>query len=151
MFLINNFRSTFGRVGELMDQKPGVGDVAYLQQNNRYIYYLITKERSFKKPTYESLTAAILKLRDFIVEHGVKKLAIPRIGCGLDKLKWSQVQSIIKNKFKDVECLIKICHFSEVCLIQFLGQFISVTEIEATRGYLAHLKLKPKSQILCFI
>jgi len=87
VFLINIFRSTFGRVGELMDQKSNVGDVAYLQQNNRYIYYLITKERSFRKPTYESLTAAITKLRDFIVKHGVKKLVIPRIGCGLDKLE----------------------------------------------------------------
>lgn len=119
MFLINIFRSTFGRVGELMDQKSNVGDVAYLQQNNRYIYYLITKERSFRKPTYESLTAAITKLRDFIVKHGVKKLVIPRIGCGLDKLEWLQVKTIIKTKFKDVKCVIKVCHFSEVCLIQF--------------------------------
>ncbi|XP_029348323.1 ADP-ribose glycohydrolase OARD1-like [Acyrthosiphon pisum] len=83
------FKRKFGRVGELMDQRPNVGSVAYLQENDRFIYYLITKELSNQKPTYNCITAAITKLRDLIVEHGVKKLAIPRIGCGLDKLDWS--------------------------------------------------------------
>ncbi|KAF0767140.1 ADP-ribose glycohydrolase OARD1-like [Aphis craccivora] len=87
-----HFKSIYKRVGNLMDQKQKVGSVAYLQENNRFIYYLITKELSKHKPTYNSITAAITKLRDLIVEHGVKKLAIPRIGCGLDKLDWSRYQ-----------------------------------------------------------
>lgn len=103
-----------------MDQKPNVGDVAYLQQNDRFIYYLITKECSNQKPTYESLTAAITKLRDFIVKHDVKKLAIPRIGCGLDRLDWPKVKAIIKQIFKGIGCMIKVCHFSQVCLILIL-------------------------------
>ncbi|XP_026816477.1 uncharacterized protein LOC113555981 isoform X2 [Rhopalosiphum maidis] len=102
----------FGRVGELMDQRPDVGTVAYLQQNDRFIYYLITKERSNSKPTYHTITAAITKLRDVIVKHGVKKLAIPRIGCGLDKLDWSRVRGIIENLFQNTECAIKVCHFT---------------------------------------
>ncbi|KAF0721281.1 ADP-ribose glycohydrolase OARD1-like [Aphis craccivora] len=85
------------RVGNLMDQKQKVGSVAYLQENNRFIYYLITKELSKHKPTYNSITAAITKLRDLIVVHGVRKLAIPRIGCGLDKLDWSRLTIIIKE------------------------------------------------------
>lgn len=109
------FRSIFGRVGELMDQKLTVGKVAYLQKNNRFIYYLISKERCFKKPTYSTLTAAITNLRDLIVKHEVKKLAIPRIGCGLDKLDWPRVKNIIKNLFQGVECMIKVCHFTQVC------------------------------------
>lgn len=99
-----------------MDQKPNIGDVAYLQQNDRFIYYLITKEYSYHKPTYNSLTVAIKKLRDCVVKHGVKKLAIPRIGCGLDKLDWIIVRDIIKHTFKDVGCMIKVCHFSQVCI-----------------------------------
>lgn len=100
-----------------MDQKPNIGDVAYLQENDRFIYYLITKEYSYNKPTYQSLTAAIEKLRNYVVKHGVKKLAIPRIGCGLDKLDWVIVKDIIKHIFKDVGCMIKVCHFSQVCII----------------------------------
>ncbi|CAH1738137.1 uncharacterized protein LOC114121472 isoform X1 [Aphis gossypii] len=108
-----HFKQVFGRVGELMDQRPDVGTVAYLQQNDRYIYYLITKERSNKKPTYDSITAAIKKLRDFIVKHDVKKLAIPRIGCGLDGLNWSRVRGIIENEFQNIGCTIKVCHFTQ--------------------------------------
>lgn len=111
------FRSIFERVGELMDQRPNVGNVAYLQQNDRFIYYLISKELSNGKPTYKSITAAITKLRDFIVEHRVKKLAIPRIGCGLDKLEWCIVKNIIKGLFRGVGCEIKVCHFTQVILI----------------------------------
>lgn len=71
-----------------MDQRQNVGSVAYLQENDQFICYLITKELSKQKPTYNSITAAITKLCDLIVEHGVKKLANTRIGCGLDKLDW---------------------------------------------------------------
>lgn len=106
----------FGRVGELMDQRPDVGTVAYLQQNDRFIYYLITKELSYRKPTYDSITAAIKNLRDFIVKHDVKKLAIPRIGCGLDRLNWSRVRGIIENVFQNTGCIIKVCHFTHVIL-----------------------------------
>lgn len=100
-----------------MDQRRNVGDVAYLQQDGRFIYYLITKDLSYKKPTYNSLTSAIIKLRDFIVKHGIKKLAIPRIGCGLDKLYWPKVKNIIMGTFQGVRCMIKVCHFTRVCSI----------------------------------
>lgn len=106
------FKRKFGRVGELMDQRLNVGSVAYLQENDRFIYYLITKELSNQKPTYNRITSAITKLRDLIVQHGVKKLAIPRIGCGLDKLDWSIVRGIIENVFQNVVCTIKICRFT---------------------------------------
>jgi len=100
-----------------MDQRPKVGSVAYLQHNDQFIYYLITKEYSNAKPSYNSITAAITKLRDLIVQHNVKKLAIPRIGCGLDKLDWSIVRGIIEKLFKNVGCTIKICHFTHVILL----------------------------------
>jgi len=99
-----------------MDQRPSVGRVAYLKENDRFIYYLITKKRSNNKPTYDTITAAITKLRDFIVKHDVKKLAIPRIGCGLDKLDWSRVRGIIEKLFQNVGCTIKVCHFTNVIL-----------------------------------
>ncbi|KAF0742801.1 Macro domain-containing protein, partial [Aphis craccivora] len=107
-----HFKSIYKRVGNLMDQKQKVDSVTYLQENNQFIYYLLTKELSKHKPTYNSITAAITKLSDLIVEHGVKKLAIHRIGCGLDKLGWSRVKCIIENLFQNTECTIKVCHFT---------------------------------------
>jgi len=57
-----------------MDQRQDVGSVEYLQENDRFIYHLITKELSKQKPTYNSITGAIKKLYDLIVEHDIKKL-----------------------------------------------------------------------------
>lgn len=34
----------FGRVSELMDQGANVGKVAFLKQNNKFKFYLITKK-----------------------------------------------------------------------------------------------------------
>ena len=33
----------------------------------------------------------------------VKRLLMPRIGCGLDRLKWDKVKDILTNVFKDTE------------------------------------------------
>ena len=35
------------------------------------------------------------------VSNGVKKLAIPRLGCGLDKLNWSAVSKLIEDIFSE--------------------------------------------------
>lgn len=133
-----NFRSVFGRIGELMDQKPRVGSVAFLNENNRFIYYLVSKDLSHHKPTYNSITLAITELRNLIVKHNVKKLAIPRIGCGLDKLDWSRVKSIIEELFLGLGCMIKVCHFTHVCTVIIrLKTFnlISNTDFNISTGY----------------
>ena len=40
---------------------------------------------------------------------GATKLAMPKIGCGLDKLSWSQVYDIICEVFEDMDIDIVIC------------------------------------------
>lgn len=37
------------------------------------------------------------------------KLAMPRIGCGLDKLEWSKVKAIIEEVFADTDVEILVC------------------------------------------
>jgi O-acetyl-ADP-ribose deacetylase (regulator of RNase III) len=34
-------------------------------------------------------------------EHDVKKLAMPWIGCGLDRLDWNKVREMIKRTFQE--------------------------------------------------
>ncbi|XP_050064414.1 ADP-ribose glycohydrolase OARD1-like [Aphis gossypii] len=107
------FKNTYKRVGELMDQRKDVGCVVVLEENQRFIFYLITKELSNHKPTYDNITATIKTLHALVVEHGIKKLALPRIGCGLDNLNWTRVIEIIENEFQNGECTITICHFTK--------------------------------------
>lgn len=62
---------------------------------------LITKEFTYGKPTYETITEALKHLRFECGQYDISILRIPKIGCGLDGLDWNIVSSIIKNIFKD--------------------------------------------------
>ena len=65
------------------------------------IFNLITKDKYWYKPTYKSLRLSLLAMRDIMVENNIHELAMPRIGCGLDKLSWDKVKDIIDEIFKD--------------------------------------------------
>ena len=38
-----------------------------------------------------------------MVRRGIKRLAMPRLGCGLDRLDWIAVQKLIVEIFEDVD------------------------------------------------
>lgn len=71
---------------------------------------LITKERYFNKPTYDNMREAIRELRDVIIRKQFVKIAMPRIGCGLDRLSWRKVKPIIEEELGilDVEVVVRI-------------------------------------------
>ena len=73
------------------------------------ILNLITKERYFHKPTYESLKSALLVCRLECNTNNITKIAMPLIGCGLDRLQWDKVSEIIKDVFKDTDIEILVC------------------------------------------
>ena len=64
-----------------------------------FISYLVTKDKYYHKPTYDSLQQTLTQLKELCEKHLVTSLAMPKIGCGLDKLEWSTVKSMIKNTF----------------------------------------------------
>lgn len=69
---------------------------------------LITKYRYFEKPTYKTLTDALMMLKRKCEYGGIKKLAMPKIGCGLDRLNYDRVSGIIKAIFEDTDIEIKV-------------------------------------------
>ncbi|XP_064540604.1 uncharacterized protein Targ2 [Drosophila montana] len=93
------FRCKFGQVDELKRQQRHTGNVAVLEQGGRFIYNLVTKERAHEKCTYTALYYALLAMRDHMREHSVTKLAIPRLGCGIDRLDWLRVRSLLELVF----------------------------------------------------
>ena len=72
-------------------------------------FNLVTKAKCFQKPTYESLTEALEMLKDKMSSLEITKLAIPMIGCGLDRLQWSRVKNIIEHVFVDTDVNIIVC------------------------------------------
>lgn len=74
------------------------------------VFNLVTKEHYWDKPTYNTMTEALQKLKIHIRGYNMQKLAMPKIGCGLDKLEWYKVSDIIKNIFKDTDVEILVCY-----------------------------------------
>jgi hypothetical protein len=102
------FKQRFHGVEHLKKQNKTVGQVASLSYQGRHIYYLITKQKYYEKPTYISLFKCLLELRDILKMLQIKKLALPKIACGLDRLKWSIVSKMIYYLFKNTSVFIVI-------------------------------------------
>ena len=73
------------------------------------VFNLITKERYFHKPTYISMEYALRKMKALCEIYDIKKIAMPLIGCGLDRLNWDQVSEMIQVIFKDTDIEILVC------------------------------------------
>lgn len=74
------------------------------------VFNLITKDKYWQKPTYASISGAIDNMKKCCVSMGVKKLIMPKIGCGLDRLSWGQVRNIIKDTFCETDIDIIVCY-----------------------------------------
>ena len=72
------------------------------------VFNLVTKEKYWHKPTYQTLRGALVDMRKHIERYDIKYVAMPMIGSGLDRLEWLKVSEIIKDVFKntDVEILV---------------------------------------------
>jgi O-acetyl-ADP-ribose deacetylase (regulator of RNase III) len=94
------FRTRFGKVPELLAQTKSVGEVAVLDRDPP-LFYLVTKEAYYHKPTLETLRASLASLALECRARGVRRLAIPRLGCGLDRLRWPDVERLIRSTLAD--------------------------------------------------
>ena len=70
---------------------------------------LITKQRYFHKPTYKTFTSSMEDMKRIAIENNIQKIAMPKIGAGLDRLSWAKNREIIKETFKDIEIEILVC------------------------------------------
>ena len=90
------FKSRFGGVDDMKAQAVPVGGVASLRRGGRTIYALVTKPRSAGSlPTLASLRTCLEALRAAMARDGVTRLAVPQLGCGLDRLRWADVRGLI--------------------------------------------------------
>lgn len=108
------FVKHFGRVDELKQQRCKVGESAVLTINGRYIYYLVTKEHYNEKPTMETLERSLISMRTHALDHHIPAISMPRIGCGLDKLKWAEVEQLLLRLFP-LDGPIKITIYTVPC------------------------------------
>ncbi len=72
----------------------------------RPVYNLVTKPRYWNKPTYDTLAQSLIMMRDV---YAPAKVAMPKIGCGLDGLDWNTVRQMIKDIFGKTDTEILVC------------------------------------------
>ncbi|XP_029344301.1 uncharacterized protein LOC100166845 isoform X5 [Acyrthosiphon pisum] len=104
-----DFKNIFGGVGKLVDQKLKIGDVGIVKRHDQYAFYLVTKKTSNGKPTMITMEKALISLLNKMKEYNLTKLGIPTIGCGLDKLDWSDTKSLIIKIFSGSGIHITVC------------------------------------------
>ena len=90
----------------LLEKKTG--QVAVLEKEQRFIYYLITKAKVTERLTYDNLKASLEDMKKHCVVHRVQTLAMPRLGCGLDNLDWEKVKTIICEVFANTNIHITV-------------------------------------------
>ena len=94
-----NMRSKLNKIGY-------VGFPQVLLIDN--VFNLITKERYYHKPTNFTIRATLIKMCDICKSNNINKLAMPKIGCGLDRLQWGEVSQMIKDVFQNMDIEIRI-------------------------------------------
>lgn len=84
---------------------------------NHIVINLVTKEKVYHKPTYETIKESLIDFKIWLLRAynigQIKELKVgmPLIGCGLDLLEWTKVESIIKEVFKNTDIEIYICEW----------------------------------------
>ncbi len=69
---------------------------------------LVTKPVYYSKPTYDTLQQSLEALKKYCEANDITDLAMPAIGCGLDRLEWEKVSNMIKAVFEDIDVNITV-------------------------------------------
>lgn len=102
------FRNRYNMGSKLRQLYPnGLGGVGCVLIEN--VFNLITKEKYWHKPTYLTLKRSLQDMRDIVLENDIKYIAMPRIGCGLDRLQWVNVKEILNEVLGDLDIEILVC------------------------------------------
>lgn len=111
------FGDYFSRSQNLIQYDSGeeIRDADVLHVPGIPVYNLVTKRDYWSKPTLQSMRHALMLLRrKAVYEDGIKRLLMPRIGCGLDRLRWKDVKALIFEIFKCLDVEIIVCRLREV-------------------------------------
>jgi len=91
-----DFQHRFGLRGKLLDSGEPLASPTCVLVGK--VFCLITKRRSCGKPTIQSMRMAVRRMAEIVAERGILRIAMPRIGCGLDRLGWAEVRAVLMEE-----------------------------------------------------
>lgn len=109
--IAKQFRNRFPKLAYTVVQaKPHVPDcVRYVTPNWCVVYNLITKHKYWQKPTRHDLFASLDLLIAQMRANGERKLALPLIGAGLDRLSWPPTAKYLQQLADQFDLEIVVC------------------------------------------
>ena len=99
------FAKKYPKIKSLQQQRLVIGSCVHIDR----VLNLVTKGVYYGKPTYESLRMSLDSCKRVCIDSNIKYLAMPKIGCGLDRLSWGEVRLIIGEVFQGMEIEILVC------------------------------------------
>lgn len=66
------------------------------------VFNLVTKRYYYQKPTFDTLESALEDMKIQCERFGIKKIAMPKIASGLDKLPWRNNGKCVANSIDRV-------------------------------------------------
>ncbi|CAB3359466.1 Hypothetical predicted protein [Cloeon dipterum] len=107
------FKEKFGGREQLYQQRKKVGQVAYLNCHDRFIFCLVTKKNSrFCTPRLEDIQSCLNELRRLCEGLRINQLAMPRICCGKDRFNWDVIRREIVSVFGEMDMVIRVFNVS---------------------------------------
>ena len=119
--LVRRFPSMKSEVKEFLKSIPlaqRIGQVVFFVDDisNAIIANMITKAHYWDKSStmpqgvyLNNLSECFILVKQVMLERNIKKLAMPKIGCGLDRCSWMEVESIILDVFDGTDIDITVC------------------------------------------
>jgi len=94
------FKNIFGKPIEKVD----IGKIVITKHpvTGQIAFNMVTKQNYWNKPTIHSIMDCLEEVAKYCRDHNIDSVSMPRIGCGLDKLKWIEVESAIRKILKDI-------------------------------------------------
>jgi len=107
--ITNLIRKVYGDTKTLLSsRKINVGNTIPINNNNKIIFRLITKQLYYYKPKYEDLKASIHNLKLQAIKLNISKIAMPTLDSEPHKFNWSIVKQLIYSEFQNTNIEINI-------------------------------------------
>lgn len=90
--------------------KSSIGDCIPVKNGSRYVYYMISKDKYRDKPNESALQSCITNMIAHCKANKIKNVAMNRIGCYRDQLKWTNIKKFLKEQTKDTDINISVCY-----------------------------------------